>query len=100
MKVEVVFTEDFRADLLEQTRHLIAQKRPEWAERLFEEVEVTARLLGHSPRAGPVESKLRGRAVRRLILRRLPFVAWYHWDAKARRVVVLRLFHVRQSRSL
>jgi plasmid stabilization system protein ParE len=98
MKAEVVFTDDFRADLSEQTRRLIAQERRAWAETLVEEIEAVARLLGQSPGSGPVELRRQGRAVRRLVLRNLPFVAWYHWDAKGRRVVVLRLFHVRQRR--
>jgi plasmid stabilization system protein ParE len=98
MKVEVVFTEDFRADLLEQTARLIADERQDWAERLIEEVEEAASLMGQFPRSGQVESRRRGQALRRLLLRKLPFVAWYHWDAKARRVLVLRLFHVRQRR--
>jgi|1185.fasta_scaffold183378_2 plasmid stabilization system protein ParE len=98
MKVEVVFTGDFRADLVEQTRHLLAEDRLNWAERLIGEVEAAARLLGHSPGACPLELRRRGKAIRRLVLRRLPFVVWYHWDAKARRAVVLGLFHVRQRR--
>lgn len=98
MKVEVVFTDDFRADLLGQTAQLVAQGREEWAERLMEEVEAAASLLVRFPRSGQVELRRQRQALRRVVFRRLPFVAWYHWDAKARRVVVLRLFHVRQRR--
>lgn len=98
MKVEVVFTEDFRADLLEQTTELVAQGRQDWAERLIEEVEAAASLLVQFPRSGQVELRRQGRALRRVVFRKLPFVAWYHWDAKAGRVVVIRLFHVRQRR--
>lgn len=98
MKVEVVFTGDFRADLLEQTAQFVAQGREDWAERLIDEVEAAASLLARFPRSGQVELRRRDQTIRRVIFRMLPFVAWYHWDAKARRVVVLRLFHVRQKR--
>jgi plasmid stabilization system protein ParE len=98
MKLEVVFTEEFRADLLEQTARLIAEEKQDRAARLFEAVETAASLLAQFPRSGPIELRRQGRSVRRLVLRRLPLVAWYHFDAKARRVVVLRLFHVRQRR--
>ena len=98
MNAEVAFTEDFRGDLRAQTRRLLADERPEWAERLIDEIELAARLLGHSPEAGPVEQRRGGREIRRILLRRLPFVVWYHWHRAARKVVVLRLFHVRQRR--
>jgi plasmid stabilization system protein ParE len=98
MKVRVVFSDDFRADLRSQTRRLVADDRLDWAERLFDEVERVARLLSGSPQAGPVETRRSGRSIRRLVLRKLPFVVWYHFQEPARRVVVLRLFHVRQRR--
>ena len=98
MKVEVVFTDDFRADLPGQTRRLVAEEKPDWAERLIGEIESVAMLLGGSPRAGMVETRRRGREIRRLVMRRLPFVVWYHLPARSRKVVVLRLFHVRQRR--
>ena len=98
MNAEVVFTDDFRADLLAQTRRLVAEEKVDWADRLIEEIESVARLLGSSPRAGLVETRRRGREIRRLVMRRLPFVVWYHLPAGSRKVVVLRLFHVRQKR--
>jgi plasmid stabilization system protein ParE len=98
MTVRVVFTKEFRADLRAQTRWLLAEDKPDWAERLIDEVEAAVVLLGASPAAGPVEVRRQNREVRRLVLRRLPFVAWYHWRAAARKVVMLRLFHARQRR--
>jgi plasmid stabilization system protein ParE len=62
------------------------------------EVESVALLLERFPESGPVEVRRSGREVRRLILHKLPFVAWYHWRERVRQVVVLRLFHVRQRR--
>jgi plasmid stabilization system protein ParE len=98
MNAEVVFTDDFRSDLLAQTRHLLAEDKRDQAERLVNEIEVAATLLSQSPGAGPVEDGRGGRAIRRLLFRKLPFVAWYHWEEPAKRVVMLRLFHVRQRR--
>jgi plasmid stabilization system protein ParE len=100
MKAEVVFTGDFRSDLLAQTRHLVAEDKREWAERLVDEVELAARLLANAPRAGAVETQRKGRSIRRFVLHGLPFVLWYHWRERSRRVVVLRLFHVRQRRPI
>ena len=98
MKAEVVFSKDFRTDLLAHTRRLLSDQRPDWAERLMDEIESLALLLERFPESGPVELRRSGREVRRLVLHQLPFVAWYHWRARARQVVVLRLFHVRQRR--
>jgi plasmid stabilization system protein ParE len=98
MTVRVVFTKEFRADLQAQTRWLLAEDKPDWAKRLIEEVEAAAMLLGASPAAGPIEVRRKNREVRRLVLRRLPFVVWYHWRTATKKVVVLRLFHVRQRR--
>ncbi|TMA20280.1 MAG: hypothetical protein E6J85_10230 [Deltaproteobacteria bacterium] len=98
MNAEVVFTDDFRSDLRAQTRRLIAEEKRDWAERLIEEIELAARLLGAAPRAGAVERQRGRRSIRRLVLRNLPFVIWYAWMARSRKVVVLRLFHARQQR--
>jgi plasmid stabilization system protein ParE len=98
MNAKVVFTDDFRSDLLAQTRRLIAREEWDRAERLVEEIELAARLLASVPRAGAVEQIRGRRSIRRLVLRNLPFVVWYTWGARSRKVVVLRLFHVRQQR--
>ena len=98
MRTAVVFTKDFRTDLLVHTRRLLADRRADWAERLMGEIESLAALLGRFPESGAVELRRSGREVRRMVLHKLPFVAWYHWRARAKQVVVLRLFHVRQRR--
>lgn len=97
MSAKVVFTGDFRSDLQAQTRWLLSGERPEWAVRLVTEVELAAERLRQSPEAGP--AMRRGtREIRHLLLRKLPFVLWYHWQKRGRKVVVLRLFYVRQKR--
>jgi plasmid stabilization system protein ParE len=98
MKVRVVFTDDFRKDLAARTRRLVIEDRRDWADRLIEEIESVATLLAASPHAGPIEMQRGRRAIRRLVLRKLPFVVWYTSHERSRSVVVLRLFHVRQRR--
>lgn len=98
MKARVVFTDDFRRDLQVRTRRLIAEDRRDWADRLIEEVEAVARLLAAAPQAGAIEVQRGRRPIHRLVLRKLPFVVWYHPEERSGTVVVLRLFHVRQRR--
>ena len=98
MNAAVVFTEDFLKDLRAQTRRLLEEDKADWAERLIDEVEEAAALLGRFPEAGPVEARLGGHEIRRVLLRKLPFVAWYRWRAQEKKVVVLRLFHLKQRR--
>jgi plasmid stabilization system protein ParE len=92
----VVFAREFRTDLQARTRRLLAEDREDWADRLMDEVAAAAALLANSPHIGPVESHQQGREVRRLLLRTLPFVVWY--SVRDKKVLVLRLFHVRQRR--
>jgi plasmid stabilization system protein ParE len=99
MKAEVVFARDFRNDLNSQTRRLVAEAKEEWAERLIHEIEMAAALLGNIPLAGAVETHRGKSEIRRLVLRGLPFVVWYSFQARQRKVLVMRLFHVRQSRA-
>ncbi len=97
MIARVVFTDDFRADLAAQTRWLMDQGRADWARRLIDEIAALAAVLERTPEIGAVELRREGREIRRLLLRRLPFVAWYHWSGH--KVAVLRLFHIRQRRN-
>jgi len=53
-------------------------------------------LLQRFPSAGPVEREAGGASLRKLILRRAPFVIWYVDDGAS--IWLLRLFHMRQER--
>ena len=56
-------------------------------------------LLGQFPLAGAVDMAGSVPALRKLILRRVPFVVWYRIDESRRGDVwMLRLFHARQDR--
>jgi plasmid stabilization system protein ParE len=93
----VVFARAFASDVQSRVRWLLAQDREEWAIRLGAEIEAAASLLNAAPRAGVVVRRDSAREMRRLVLRSLPFVLFY--SLRGRKVVVLRLFHVRQSRA-
>lgn len=98
MTARIVFTETLRADLRAQTARLLDSGRPDRAARLLDELELAAKLLARSPAAGAVEQRDTVE-IRQLLLRQLPFLLRFHHRARDRKVVVLRLFHVRQSRS-
>jgi len=98
MKAEVIFTKEVRNDLNSQTRRLVAEDKEDWAERLIDEIEMAATLLRHTPLAGAIETRRGKREIRRLVLRGLPFLVWYSFQARSKKVVVFRLFHVRQRR--
>lgn len=53
-------------------------------------------LLGQFPTAGPVERDVGEHSLRKLLLRRIPFVIWYVDDGA--NIWLLRLFHARQER--
>ncbi len=53
-------------------------------------------LLRRFPSAGPLEREARKASLRKLILRRVPYVIWYVDDGAG--LWLLRLFHVRQDR--
>ncbi len=59
--------------------------------------EVAAR-LARFPGAGPVVSEDDRLVLRKLIFRRLPYVAWYAYAKPAGDVWLLRLFGARQDR--
>jgi plasmid stabilization system protein ParE len=94
----VVFAEGFRSDVTAQTRRLISEDRDDWARQLMEEIDAATALLGRSPRIGLIEGRRGKREIRRLLLRSLPLVVWYVFQARQRKVIVLRLFRVRQRR--
>jgi plasmid stabilization system protein ParE len=99
MKAKVVFTAGFRDDFTAQTRRLLEDERPDWAQRLLHELELAVKLLEAAPQAGPVDARRGRRELRRLVLPRLPFLIWYFIQSRPKRAVLLRFFHARQERS-
>jgi len=94
---------DVLASLNEQ-RDWIAEHRDDgWAERLQQDLDEALAALTEFPRIGEAASTGErraggGKALRRLPLRRTPFVLWYAVEEPGDEVWVLRLFHSRESR--
>ncbi|AUX37987.1 MULTISPECIES: type II toxin-antitoxin system RelE/ParE family toxin [Sorangium] len=100
----VRFRREFARDLRDQARWLGENRGSEWVERLRTGLDEAIELVARLPAIGPAESKdSQDRAVvRRLLLRKLPYVVWYLADDSApdADVWLLRLFHARQQRPL
>ncbi|WP_437854780.1 type II toxin-antitoxin system RelE/ParE family toxin [Sorangium sp. So ce363] len=100
----VRFRREFARDLRDQVRWLDENRGIEQVERLRTGLDEAIELLARFPGIGPAEAKDdEDRAVvRRLLLRKLPYVIWYLVDASGRDgdLWLLRLFHARQQRPL
>ncbi len=84
--------QDFTQDVASQIAWLLKHRDETWVARLRADLGDARALLSRFPEAGPLES---AGDFRRLVLKRTPFVIWYV-EAEVS-VVMLRLFHVRQS---
>lgn len=98
MPVRIERDPDFAADLREQLRYLVDRADVEWILILQADLFEAEELLRTFPEAGRELRLERRPAVRRLRLRRAPYVVWYEVTAARRRVTLVRLFHVRQRR--
>ena len=91
---------DFLVDLQAQVLWLEQNRNEGWILRLREAVDEATRALARFPTMGaPVLGHPRGAAaepLRKLVLRRIPFVVWYAVADDG--VWLLRLFHARQKR--
>jgi plasmid stabilization system protein ParE len=89
----------FRTDLRKQLLWLTQHRDPDYIRRLREGLDEVDDLLSRFPRAGPQDTT--GAPVRKLLLRRLPFVIWYAQDrGDDGDAWMLRLFDARQDRPL
>ena len=96
VRLHAAFRRDFRAQLSWLAEH----DRTEWIHNLAPAVEEVAALLSRFPEAGPVQARSPQLVLRKLIFRRLPFVAWYGHRPRrpVRTIWLLRMFGVRQDR--
>jgi plasmid stabilization system protein ParE len=97
MSTKLRFHARFRADLRRQLAHLAEHGDQRWIEGLRTGIDEALDLLSHHPSAGTVEARRDDGVLRRLVLRRVPYVVWY--VVERREVWLLRLFHGRQSRA-
>ena len=93
MSVRVRVHADFMADLR-------AQLRRSDIEHLRGAIDEAIDLLSRFPNTGSIERQEKSAVLRRLILRRLPYVVWFVRETRRpdADVWLLRLFHARQSR--
>jgi plasmid stabilization system protein ParE len=94
------FHADFQRDLDGQLSWLAKHRGLELVGRLREGLDEALDLLHANPGVGSRQDARGSRVMRKLILRRLPFLIWYLLDDDDPDgdVWVLRLFHVRQNR--
>ncbi len=91
---------DFEADFLRLLDGLVARGAEGWVRTLAEGVAECSRLLGRFPAAGTCLERRGNVALRKLILPRGPYVAWYACDESepAGDLWLVRIFHARQQR--
>ena len=100
MAQRVRFHADFRRDLAAQLTWLQQHRDDAWIERLRTGLDEAIELLSALPRVGTIEAEDDLVVLRRLILRKLPYVVWYtcNKDDPKADIWFLRLFHASQDR--
>ncbi|MDQ3037300.1 MAG: hypothetical protein M3Y87_33205 [Myxococcota bacterium] len=96
MRRVVVVRASFVADVRAQVAWLRANDRRDWILGLRSGLAEARALLARAPAAGARIDERDGVELRKLVLRKLPFAAWY--VVEDRSVCLLRLFHARQDR--
>lgn len=88
------------SDLRAQLRWPAGNRDPAQIEALRNGSDEAMALLAATPGVGSLQGADDSRVLRKLILRRLPFLIWYTYDQRERTgdLWLLRLFHVRQHR--
>jgi hypothetical protein len=91
---------DFRSDLRGHIEWLSEHRDHSWIERLRVGVDEAIALIERFPDVGTLERQDGTMAMRRLILRKIPYVIWFIRDTSDAKADVwfLRLFHARQDR--
>lgn len=88
------YANTFRTDFNAQAGYAIDRGEHDQAVRLTEDIVDLERLLTDFPEAGREIDRRGARALRKIKLRRCPFIVWYATDP--RKTVLARLFHARQ----
>ena len=94
----VHFHSDFESDVRAQVRWLVAHRQRPWLEKLEQGLDEAVELLLEFPGAGEVVGKEPNVRLRKLVFRKVPYLAWYAVDELRGEVWFLRLFHARQKR--
>jgi plasmid stabilization system protein ParE len=96
VRVHADFLHDLRGHLGWLTEH----RDPSWIERLRIGIDEAIALVARFPDVGSLEGKDGTVVMRRLILRKIPYVIWFLRDAGDAKADIwfIRLFHTRQDR--
>lgn len=84
----------FWRDANAEIRYAIEHGEERWSRQLAEDIVDVERLLTDFPDAGRELDRIGETTLRKMKLRRCPFLVWYTTDPQ--KVVIARLFHVRQ----
>lgn len=96
MTTRVRFHADFRADFRKHLARLADHGEDARIDALRAGIDEGVDLLSRHPRAGTSERSDDRAEVRRLVLRRVPYVVWHAVDGGD--VWLMRLFHSKQKR--
>jgi plasmid stabilization system protein ParE len=90
--------ETFSRDVGAIVERLAEQQEWSWVEKLGDDLEHLERIISAFPAAGRSLAARGTRELRKLRLRRCPFVVWYLWEPASPEgpVSLVRMFHVRQ----
>ena len=88
----------FLADVRKQLDWLSDHGPEEWETNLLAAIEEVAGRLAHFPEIGELLQEDERLVLRKLIFRRLPYIAWYAYVKPSGDVWLLRLFGARQER--
>ena len=93
---------DFEDDFRRLVTSIVAHGEPSWVDTLVDGVRRAMQLLGRFPAAGTLLDRRGTVVLRKLILPKGPYVAWYVLDEADRKgdLWLVRLFHARQKRPL
>lgn len=100
MPRRIRFHPDFKKDLNAQLRWLTVNRDDGWIKQLKNGLDEAIRLVSEFPAVGTIERQEGPITLRRLILRRVPYVIWFvnQDETENSDVWLLRLFHARQNR--
>jgi len=94
--VRILRSQLFRRTLEVQLEFLVLHDDPEGIQRLREDLADLERVLASFPDAGRELAVHEGATLRKLKLRRCPFVVWYVRQKDG--VTLARIYHARQDR--
>ena len=94
----VRYADTFRKEVDAEIEFVLESGEREWAITLTQDIVELEQLLRSFPEVGSELDRDGARTLRKMRLRRSPFLVWYTADQEKDQVVLARLFHARQLR--